>query len=100
MKILIITNLENDCSEEDIWIAKSFEKDGHYVLLENKYFSPKLDSMFDIFIKRYSWIEDINQFSVGGSESDYETRIVQKNLPRIFLDYTLKDTPLCQQFLL
>lgn len=86
MKILIITNLENDCSEEDIWIAKSFEKDGHYVLLENKYFSPKLDSMFDIFIKRYSWIEDINQFSVGGSESDYETRIVQKNLPRINFD--------------
>ena len=37
MKILIITNLENECCEEDIWIAESFIEDGHLVTLANKY---------------------------------------------------------------
>ena len=36
MKILIITNLENECSIEDIWIANSFISDGHIVKLVNK----------------------------------------------------------------
>lgn len=86
MKILIITNLENECSEEDIWIAESFIEDGHLVKLVNKYYDPKYDNVFDLFIKRYSWIEDIEQFSVGAEESDYETRIVKKDLPRINFD--------------
>ncbi len=86
MKILIITNLLNECSIEDVWIANSFKKDGHDVELVNKYYDKKLDDEYDIFIKRYSWIEDINEFSVGAAESDYETRIVEKNLPRINFD--------------
>lgn len=86
MKILIITNLQNECSEEDVWIAQSFLKDGHEVKLVNKYYNPELEKQFDIFIKRYSWIEDISQFSVGQAESDYETRIVKKDLPRINFD--------------
>lgn len=86
MKILIITNLENECSIEDVWIAKSFMNDGHIVKLVNKYYSKQLESEYDIFIKRYSWIEDINDFSVGAEESDYETRILSKNLPRINFD--------------
>lgn len=86
MKILIITNLLNECSIEDIWIAKSFEKDGHIVKLVNKYYDKKLEEDFDIFIKRYSWIEDIDEFTVGANESDYETRILEKNLPRINFD--------------
>lgn len=86
MKILIITNLLNECSIEDIWIAKSFEKDGHIVKLVNKYYDKKLEEEFDIFLKRYSWIEDIDEFTVGANESDYETRILEKNLPRINFD--------------
>ncbi len=86
MNILIISNLENECCEEDIWIAESFMQDGHYVQLVNKYYNPSFDNEFDIFIKRYSWIEDIEEFSVGASESDYETRILQKDLPRINFD--------------
>lgn len=86
MKILIITNLENECSEEDVWIANSFIADGHDVKLVNKYYNPKLEDEYDIFIKRYSWIEDIADFFVGAEESDYETRILKKNLPRINFD--------------
>lgn len=86
MKILIITNLENECSEEDVWIADSFAKDGNIVKLVNKYYDPELENHFDIFIKRYSWIEDISTFAVGAEESDYETRIVKKDLPRINFD--------------
>lgn len=86
MKILIITNLENECSIEDVWIAEEFSKDGHEVKLVNKYYDPKLDNEYDIFIKRYSWIEDIDTWELGGAESDYETRILEKNLPRINFD--------------
>ena len=78
MKILIITNLENECSIEDIWIANSFINDGHTVKLVNKYYDKSLEDEYDIFIKRYSWIEDIDDFSVGAEESDYETRILRK----------------------
>lgn len=86
MKILIITNLQNECSEEDVWIAESFKKDGNNVKLVNKYYNPEYENQFDIFIKRYSWIEDINQFTVGAEESDYETRLIKKDLPRINFD--------------
>ena len=86
MKILIITNLENECSIEDIWIANSFINDGHTVKLVNKYYDKSLEDEYDIFIKRYSWIEDIDDFSVGAEESDYETRILKKDLPRINFD--------------
>lgn len=86
MKILIVTNLENECSIEDIWIANSFIEDGHIVKLVNKYYDKKLENEYDIFIKRYSWIEDIDEFSVGAEESDYEMRILSKNLPRINFD--------------
>ena len=86
MKILIITNLLNECSIEDVWIANSFIDDGHTVKLVNKYYDKKLEDEFDIFIKRYSWIEDVDDFTVGAEESDYETRIVSKKLPRINFD--------------
>jgi hypothetical protein len=86
VKILIITNLDNECSVEDIWIAESFINDGHIVKLVNKYYDKTLEDEYDIFIKRYSWIEDIDDFSVGAEESDYETRILRKNLPRINFD--------------
>lgn len=86
MKILIITNLENECSKEDIWIANSFIADGHTVKLVNKYYDKSLEDEYDIFIKRYSWIEDIAEFTVGAEESDYETRILKKDLPRINFD--------------
>ena len=86
MKILMITNLENECSIEDVWIANSLINDGHEVKLVNKYYDPALEKEYDIFVKRYSWIEDINDFSVGAEESDYETRILKKDLPRINFD--------------
>ena len=53
MKILIVTNLENECSIEDVWIADSFKKDGHTVKLVNKYYNKELENEYDIFIKRY-----------------------------------------------
>ena len=86
MKILMVTNLLNECSEEDVWIANSFIDDGHDVKLVNKYYDKSLEDEYDIFIKRYSWIEDIDEFTVGAEESDYETRILSKNLPRINFD--------------
>ncbi len=86
MRILIVTNLLNECSIEDVWIANSFINDGHKVKLVNKYYDKSLDDEYDIFIKRYSWIEDIIDFTVGAEESDYETRILNKNLPRINFD--------------
>lgn len=86
MKILMVTNLLNECSEEDVWIAESFIDDGHDVKLVNKYYDKSLEDEYDIFLKRYSWIEDIDEFTVGAEESDYETRILSKNLPRINFD--------------
>lgn len=86
MKILIVTNLQNECSIEDVWIGNSFIEDGHDVKLVNKYYDKSLEDEYDIFIKRYSWIEDENEFTIGADESDYETRILEKNLPRINFD--------------
>ncbi len=86
MKILMITDLNNECIQEDLWIAESFMKDNHIVKLVNKHYDKSLDDEYDIFIKRYSWSDDMSDFSIGAEESDYETRILTKDLPRINFD--------------
>ena len=57
MKILLLTNLNNEESEEDIWIANTFKKDGNIVDISWIDYDEALDNEYDIFIKRNIWLD-------------------------------------------
>lgn len=62
MKILLLTNLENEEAQEDIWIANTLKKDGNIVDISWIDFNEKLDDEYDIFIKRNIWISDDHDY--------------------------------------
>ena len=63
MKILLLTNLKNEESEEDIWIVDTLREDGNIVDISWIDYDERLDDEYDIFIKRNIWLSD---------EHDYE----------------------------
>lgn len=58
MKILLLTNLKNEESKEDIWIADILKKDGNIVDISWIDYDEKLDEEYDVFIKRNIWLSD------------------------------------------
>lgn len=85
MNILMISNFDNDEKLEDIWIARSFQEDGHSIAIVDKNYDEKLEDIFDIFLRRNTWdssatIDNVNQ------NNDFVERIINKNLPRINFD--------------
>ncbi len=58
--ILILSNLNNIESKEDILIKDRFEKDGNKVDIMWIDYDEKLDSNYDLIIRRDTWIENEN----------------------------------------
>lgn len=61
MKILIITNTDNEEIFEDIWIANSFIEDGCQVEIVNMDYDENLDNVYNVFIRRNTWYADENK---------------------------------------
>lgn len=85
MNILMISNLDSDEKLEDVWLARSFQEDGHKVAIVDKNYDERLEKIFDIFIIRNTWnsnatIENIKE------ESNFRKRVIKKKLPRINFD--------------
>ncbi len=85
MKILMISNIDNDEKLEDIWLARAFQKDGHKVAIVDKNYDEKLDSLFDVFLLRNTWDTEATIETIK-KKSDFRKRIISKNLPRINFD--------------
>ncbi len=62
MKILLLTNLKNEESKEDIWIADILKKDGNIVDISWIDYDEKLDEEYDVFIKRNIWLSDNHNY--------------------------------------
>ena len=62
MKILLLTNLKNEESKEDIWIADILKKDGNIVDISWIDYDEKLDEKYDVFIKRNIWLSDDHDY--------------------------------------
>lgn len=85
MNILMITNIDNDEKLEDIWLARAFQEDGHNVAIVDKNYDEKLESIFDIFLKRNTWNSNATIENVSEKYS-FTERIIKKDLPRINFD--------------
>ena len=85
MNILMITNIDSDEKLEDIWLARAFQEDGHTVAIVDKNYDEKLESIFDIFLKRNTWSSSATIENVS-EKYTFRERIIKKNLPRINFD--------------
>lgn len=86
MKILIISNPDNEEYVDDKFLADAFIKDGHKVEIARKDYPEKLESEYDIFIKRNAYDLNVNNFKLGVDPYQFVTRLQNKNLPRINCD--------------
>lgn len=85
MNILMISNIDSDEKLEDIWLARAFQEDGHNVAIVDKNYDEKLESIFDIFLKRNTWSSSATIENVSEKYA-FRERIIKKNLPRINFD--------------
>lgn len=84
MKILIMTNTDNEEIMEDIWIANSFSNDGHDVCIVNIDYIEELDTIYDVFIRRNTWYSDETKLQDYHIKTqNMKKRLLSKNLPRI-----------------
>jgi len=60
-KILILSNLENEETTEDLMLKKRFEQDGNIVDIMWIDYDNNLDKDYDIIIRRNSWVENENE---------------------------------------
>lgn len=58
MKILILSNFDDEYKIEDLFIARAFEKDGHEVTMTTVNYSEELEAIYDIVIRRNTWFDD------------------------------------------
>jgi len=56
MRVLIITNLDNEESQEDIWIAEALKEEGHQVKIEGIPYDEKIEDSCDVILKRNAWL--------------------------------------------
>lgn len=88
-KILIISNINNEESKEDILLKNRFEQDGNIVDLKWIDYSKELDNCYDIIIRRDGWIEkeeEMNNYKMLNSKLINRLRNNKKVINLIGLD--------------
>lgn len=81
----MISNIDADEKLEDIWLARSFQKDGHKVAIVDKNYDEQLESLYDVFLLRNTWDTDATKETIK-DKSNFRERVISKNLPRINFD--------------
>lgn len=85
--ILILSNIENEESIEDMYIATSFRQDGHIVKVSWIDYDCKLDESFDVIIRRNTWIHKKSQEQYYKQTNDaLVKRLEQKNIKTVNLE--------------
>lgn len=86
-KILILSNPNNDEFIEDVYLATSFRKDGHLVTMLWVDYDEKLDSKFDIIIRRNTWVESKTETENYKIKNDImKERLMSKNIKTVNLE--------------
>ncbi len=84
--ILILSNKSNKEFKDDIYIAKSFEKDGHNVDILWVDYDEKLDEKYDVIIRRNTWFEDEKQAEYFKEHNEnLKERLVKKQIKTVNL---------------
>ena len=77
MNILMISNIDNDEKLEDIWLARTFQNDGHKVAIVDKNYDERLEDIFDVFLLRNSWASSANIDNIK-EKGKFLKRIIKK----------------------
>jgi len=77
LKILIISNTNQEEVEEDLLIANSFRRDGHEVSVVDSDYDDSLDNYYDVFIKRNAYYK--NNKSLDIFVDELRKRLLNKN---------------------
>lgn len=84
--ILILSNKSNKEFQDDIYIAESFEKDGHNVDMLWVDYDENLDEKYDIIIRRNTWFEDESQADYFKEHNEkLKERLVKKQIKTVNL---------------
>lgn len=87
MKILMLSNFDDDDKVEDMWIARQFQKDGHIVTMVDVFYDEPLEEIHDIILRRDTWFDDeekIEEYHEKWQKT--KKRIIDKHIPRINFD--------------
>ncbi len=79
-KILILSNHGGSGLIEDTILKNAFEKDGHSTTLETVGYDKKLDDMYDVIIRRNTWVlNEADTFDLEIKNKILTERLVSKN---------------------
>lgn len=80
MKILILSNFDDESKLEDLLIAGSFEKEGHEVTMTTVNYSEELEDIYDIIIRRNTWFDEETSVEwYHGLMREIKKRVKEKN---------------------
>ena len=86
-KILILSNPNNYEYIEDTYIANAFKEDGHLVDLLWIDYDEKLDTQYDVIIRRNTWVEDEKDtYNYKIKNQILKERLIKKKLKTVNLE--------------
>jgi len=86
-KILILSNPNNEEFIEDLYIATSFREDGHLVSVLWIDYDEKLDSKYDVIIRRNTWVEDEKDtYNYKIKNEVLKERLIRKDIKTVNLE--------------
>ena len=86
-KILILSNPNNYEYIEDKYIANAFEEDGHLAELAWVDYDEKLDTKYDIIIRRNTWVESSKDtYNYEIKNEILKERLIKKNIKTVNLE--------------
>lgn len=85
--ILILSNSNNEEYIEDLYVATSFKEDGHLVDILWIDYDEKLDSKYDVIIRRNTWVEDEKDtYNYKIKDNILKERLINKNIKTVNLE--------------
>lgn len=86
-KILILSNPKNEEYIEDLYVAASFREDGHLVDLLWVDYDERLDTKYDVIIRRNTWVEDKKDtYNYKIKDEILKERLIKKNIKTVNLE--------------
>lgn len=86
-KILVLSNPNNEEYIEDLYVAMSFREDGHLVDLLWIDYDEKLDSNYDVIIRRNTWVDDEKDtYNYKIKNEILKERLIKKNIKTVNLE--------------
>ena len=86
-QILVLSNPNNEEYIEDLYVAESFREDGHLVVILWIDYDEKLDSKYDLIIRRNTWVEEEKDtYNYKIKDKILKERLIKKNIKTVNLE--------------